>query len=191
MMVNQNPHYLDIWNWLFGLPDKVYASMEFGRYNDFVVDDAIDLQLYYDAGFHGTFISATGEAPGVNRLEIWGTKGRLTLEGNRITFAENETDTETFGKENKQPFGRIPFILHEEELEGPGNPYGAVLQNFADHICNGIPLFTSGWDGLRQVQLANAIYVSGWEEKKVSIPVEEVRYLDGLVIRQEMEHNRN
>lgn len=189
MMVNQNPHYLDIWNWLFGLPDKVYASMEFGRYNDFLVDDAIDLQLHYDNGFHGTFISATGEAPGINRLEIWGSKGRLTLEGNRITFAENEMDTETFGKENKQPFGRIPSVLHEEELEGPGNPYAAVFQNFADHICGGIPLFTTGWDGFRQVQLANAVYVSGWCEKKVRVPVKDAEFVDGLVIRQEMEHN--
>ena len=190
MMVNQNPHYLDIWNWLFGLPDKVYASMEFGRYNDFLVDDAIDLQMHYDTGFHGTFISATGEAPGINRLEIWGSKGRLALEGNRITFAENEMDTETFGKENKQPFGRIPAILHEEELEGPGNPYAAVFQNFADYICSGIPLYTTGWDGFRQVQLANAVYVSAWSEKKVRVPVNDAEFVDGLVIRQEMEHNR-
>ena len=191
MMVNQNPHYLDMWNWFFGLPDKVYASMEFGRYNDFLVDDAIDLQLSYDTGFHGTFVSATGEAPGINRLEIWGTKGRLTLEGNRITFAENETDIETFGKENKQAFGRIPFALREEELEGPGNPYALVLQNFADHICCGIPLFTTGWDGFRQVQLANAVYVSGWSEKKVRVPVRDEEFVDGLVIRQELERNRN
>lgn len=190
MMVNQNPHYLDMWNWFFGLPDKVYASMEFGRYNDFMVDDAIDLQLHYDNGFHGTFISATGEAPGINRLEIWGSKGRLTMEGNRITIAENAVDIEAFGKTNTEKFARIPFTVHEEVLEAQVNPYTAVFENFADHILCGTPLFTSGWDGLRQVQLANAIYVSGWEEKKVSLPVEEVRYLDGLVIRQEMENHR-
>ena len=190
MMVNQNPHYLDMWNWYFGLPDKVYASMEFGRYNDFTVDDAIDLQLFYNSGFHGTFISATGEAPGVNRLEIWGSKGRLTMEGNRISFAENAVDTEEFGKVNTEKFARIPFETHEEVLEAQVNPYTAVFENFADHILCGSPLFTSGWDGLKEVQLANAIYVSGWEEKKVALPVAEERYLDGLVIRQEMENHR-
>ena len=91
LMVNQNPHYVDLWNWLFGLPDRVYADMEFGRYNDFLVDDAVDIQFSYDSGFHGTMISATGEAPGVNRLEIWGSRGRLTVDETvRVLLDENE-----------------------------------------------------------------------------------------------------
>lgn len=189
MMVNQNPHYLDMWNWFFGLPDRVYASMEFGRYNDFLVDDAIDLQLYYDSGFHGTFVSATGEAPGVNRLEIWGSKGRLTMEGNKITFAENEMSVEEFGKENTEKFAKIPYTLQEEVLDDRVNTYGVILENFAQHLIRGVPLYTTGWDGLRQVQLANAVYVSGWEEKKVSLPVDDDRYHAGLKLRQEAEKN--
>ena len=187
MMINQNPHFLDMWNWFFGLPDKVYAAMEFGRYNDFLVDDAVDLQLSYGNGFHGTFISATGEAPGINRLEVWGSKGRLTMEGNRITFAENELSTEEFGRVNQEKFAKIPFRVHEETFDAQVNPYGIVFENFADHILHGAPLLTTGRDGLREVQLANAIYVSGWEEKRVDVPVAEVRFLDGLTLRQEME----
>ena len=190
MMVNQNPHFLDMWNWFFGLPDRVYASMEFGRYNDFLVDDAIDLQLFYDNGFHGTFISATGEAPGVNRLEIWGSKGRLTMEGNRITFAENELSVEEFGRMNTEKFAKIPYTVHEEIYDQQVNPYGVVLQNFAAYLLHGEELLTDGWDGLRQIQLANAIYVSGWEERKVTLPVEENRYLEGLMARQAEEQNK-
>ena len=190
MMVNQNPHFLDMWNWFFGLPDKVYASMEFGRYNDFAVDDAIDLQLHYDSGFHGTFISATGEAPGINRLEIWGSKGRLTMEGNKITFAENEISVEEFGRVNQEKFAKIPYTMTEEAFDGQVNPYGIIMSNFADHLLQGIPLLTTGRDGLRQIQLANAVYVSGWEERKVTLPVEEKRYLEGLTARQAAERNR-
>lgn len=190
MMVNQNPHFLDIWNWFFGLPDKVYASMEFGRYNDFLVDDAIDLQLHYDSGFHGTFVSATGEAPGINRLEIWGSKGRLTMEGNKITFAENELSVEEFGRINQEKFAKIPYSVTEETFDGQVNPYGIIMSNFANHLLHGAELLTTGRDGLRQIQLANAIYVSGWEERKVTLPVEEKCYLDGLTARQEAERNR-
>ena len=190
MMVNQNPHFLDMWNWFFGLPDRVYASMEFGRYNDFLVDDAIDLQLFYDNGFHGTFVSATGEAPGVNRLEIWGSKGRLTMEGNRITFAENELSVEEFGRVNTEKFAKIPYTVHEEIYDQQVNPYGIILENFAAHLLRGEALLTDGWDGLRQIQLANAVYVSGWEERKVALPVEEKRYLEGLMARQAEEQNR-
>ena len=190
MMVNQNPHFLDMWNWFFGLPDRVYASMEFGRYNDFLVDDAIDLQLFYDNGFHGTFISATGEAPGINRLEIWGSKGRLTMEGNRITFAENEMSIEEFGRVNREKFAKIPYTVHEEVFDEQVNPYGIILQNFAAHLLRGEALLTDGRDGLRQIQLANAVYVSGWEERKVTLPVAEKRYLEGLMARQAEEQNK-
>lgn len=190
MMVNQNPHFLDMWNWFFGLPDKVYASMEFGRYNDFLVDDAIDLQLHYDSGFHGTFVSATGEAPGINRLEIWGSKGRLTMEGNKITFAENELSVEEFGWINQEKFAKIPYSVTEETFDGQVNPYGIIMSNFANHLLHGEELLTTGRDGLRQIQLANAIYVSGWEERKVTLPVEEKCYLNGLTARQEAERNR-
>ena len=190
MMVNQNPHFMDMWNWFFGLPDKVYASMEFGRYNDFSVDDAIDLQLFYDNGFHGTFVSATGEAPGINRLEVWGSNGRLTMDANRITFAKNEMSTEEFGRVNREKFAKIPYIIHEESHDQQVNPYGIILQNFAAHLLHGEKLLTTGRDGLRQIELANAIYVSGWEERKVSVPVENTRYLEGLKACQEAERNR-
>jgi len=190
MMVNQNPHFLDMWNWFFGLPDKVYASMEFGRYNDFLVDDAVDIQYFYKNGFHGTFVSATGEAPGINRLEVWGSKGRLTMEGNKISFAENQPSIEEFAKTNTEKFAKIPYTIHEEVYDQQVNPYGIILQNFAAHLLCGEKLLTTGWDGLREVQLANAVYVSGWEEQKVAVPVAEERYLDGLTLQQEAERNR-
>jgi len=189
LMINQNPHYVDLWNWLFGMPNRVYADMEFGRYNEFLVDDAVDIQFSYESGFHGTMISATGEAPGVNRLEIWGSRGRLTVEeASRVFFDENELSTEEFGRVNTVKFAGIPHAVREIELEEPGNLYQQVLRNFGDHLLNGTPLYADGRDGLREVQLANGVYVSGWEEKRVQLPVADERYLAGLKVKQEMEH---
>lgn len=188
LMINQNPHYLDIWNWFFGLADKVYAALEFGRYNDFSVDDAADIQFFYENGFHGTMVSATGEAPGVNRLEIWGSKGKLTVEdGKTLTFDENEVSTEEFAQTNREIFTALPHHVREIPLEAVANPYQIVLSNFASHLLDGSKLIASGRDGLREVQLANAAYVSGWEERRVSLPVENQRYLEGLRHRQQQE----
>ena len=181
LMTNQNPHYLDIWNWFFGLPQKLYAAMEFGRYNDFTVDDAVDIQFFYENGFHGTMVSATGEAPGVNRLEIWGSKGKLTVEEGRIlSFDENEVSTEEFALTNQEIFAPLPHRVRQLPLEADDVPYQQVLAAFARHLLDGSPLIADGWDGLRQVQLANAAYVSGWEERRVMLPVDNGRYLDGL-----------
>lgn len=191
LMLNQNPHYLDMWQWFFGLPDRVWADMQFGRYNDFLVDDAVDIQFSYDNGFHGTFISATGEAPGVNRLEIWGTKGKLTIEdGNRLFLDENQLSTEEFGRINTEKFASIPHAQREMELDEVVNPYQEVLENYARHLLYGDDLFADGSDGLRTCMLTNAIYVSGWEEKRVALPVEPGRYEAGLKSRQEMENRR-
>ena len=191
LMINQNPHYVDMWNWFFGLPDRVYADMQFGRYNDFLVDDAVDIQFSYDSGFHGTMISATGEAPGVNRLEIWGSKGRLTVdETARLLFDENVMSTEEFGAVNQEMFAGIPHAQREIELVPMENLYQLAMRNFGQHLLEGVPLCADGRDGLREVQLANAVYVSGWEEKKVKLPVENGRYLQGLAYRKELEHSK-
>ena len=191
LMLNQNPHYLDMWQWFFGLPDRVYADMQFGRYNDFLVDDAVDIQFSYDNGFHGTFVSATGEAPGVNRLEIWGSKGKLTVaDGARVYLDENELSTEAFGKINTEKFAAIPHKERELPLEAPENPYGRVFENFARHILAGEELFADGTDGLKVAQLTNAIYLSGWEERRVRVPVDTQQYEEGLRKRQDMEKAR-
>ena len=191
LMLNQNPHYLDMWQWFFGLPDRVYADMQFGRYNDFLVDDAVDIQFSYDNGFHGTFVSATGEAPGVNRLEVWGTKGRLVIEdGEKVFLDENEMSTVDFGKVNTEKFASIPHTIRQVSLEALENPYGRVFENFARHVLQGETLFADGTDGLRTAQLTNAIYLSGWEERKVTVPVDAKQYEAGLRQRQEMEKAR-
>jgi predicted dehydrogenase len=187
-MINQNPHYLDMWNWFFGLPDKVYAALEFGRYNDFQVDDAADVQFYYNSGFHGTMVSATGEAPGVNRLEIWGSKGKLTVEdGTKLTFDENEVSTEIFAVTNQEIFTALPHKSREIPLDAAGIPYQQVLSRFAEAVLKDAAPVADGMDGLREVQLANAIYVSGWEERRVALPVENDRFLAGLTQRQAQE----
>jgi predicted dehydrogenase len=188
LMINQNPHYLDMWNWFFGLPDKVYAALEFGRYNEFQVDDAADVQFYYNSGFHGTMVSATGEAPGVNRLEIWGSKGKLTVEdGTKLTFDENEVSTETFAVTNQEIFTALPHKSREIPLDAAGIPYQQMLSRFAEAVLKDAAPVADGMDGLREVQLANAIYVSGWEERRVALPVENDRFLAGLTKRQAQE----
>lgn len=188
MLVNQTPHNLDLWNWLLGLPQSVDAALQFGRYNNFTVDDGADIRFFYDNGLRGNFIAATGEAPGVNRLEIWGSKGKLTIEnGQRLYIDENVISTEEFGATNTEKFAAIPHARREIELESLANPYPGMLQNFADHLLKGTPLIATGEDGLRQVQLTNAVYVSGWQERRVTLPVAADDFRKGLAACQNRE----
>lgn len=190
LLINQNQHYLDLWQWLFGMPQKVYAAMEFGRYNDFLVDDAVDIQFSYDNGFHGTMISSTGEAPGINRLEVWGSKGCLRVEnGTAVTFCENQVSTEEFAQINTQQYASIPSTSHTIPIAATDytQPYREVLGNFASHLLRDTPLYADGMDGLRTVALTNACYLSGWQEKRVTLPVEEEEFCRELSQRQALE----
>lgn len=188
LLINQLPHNLDLLQWLLGMPEKLYADIGFGRYNDFLVDDAVDIQMSYANGVHTTLISATGEAPGVNRLEIWGTKGKLVVEDHaRLYLDENEVSTTDFAKINEIPFGTIPHAVRDISLQEQENPYQQYLENFAAHLLYGTPLFADGREGLKEVQLANAAYVSGWEGCRVTVPVEGARFEKGLAQRQKEE----
>lgn len=173
LLINQCQHYLDVWQWLLGMPDRVDADIDFGKYNDFDVDDSIDLRFLYDNGLRGSFISASGENPGVNRLEIWGTKGMLSIEnGDRMIFRENVMETTTFQKVNTEIYGTLKFTEAEMRYSQETSAYQLLLQNFADHLLNGTPLIADGVEGLRSVELANASYLSAWTGQKIALPMD-------------------
>ena len=50
-----------------------------------------------------------------------------------------------------------------------GEQHAGVLTNFAQHILNGEELLAPGSDGINGVRLANAIHLSDWLGKEVSL----------------------
>ncbi len=189
LLINQCQHYLDIWQWYFGMPDEVYASIDMGKYSDITVDDSFDLQFLYKSGLRGTFISATGEHPGTNRLEIWGTRGRLTIEdGNRIFFDENMIPTDEFAKVNKEIYGKPDHSFQELSAENrEGREYRMIFQKFADHLLYGREMAADGEEGLRSVMMANGAYLSSWLDRRISFPVDDRMYEQMLKTKEEEE----
>ena len=178
LLINQSQHFLDVWQWLFGMPDHVLATVECGKYSDITVDDSMDVQFFYDNGLHGTFIASSGEYPGVNRLEIWGTKGRLCIEdSSQILFDENVVPTDEFSSRNQEIYGMPEHHAREITVEKRGaEGYQKIFRNFTDHLRYGEPLLATGEDGLRGVMIANGAYLSSWLKKKVDFPIDHERY---------------
>src|SRR5690606_18674733 len=77
VMLNQSPHQLDLWQWTTGLmPKRVRAFCSFGKYRNIEVEDDVTTYVEYENGATGVFITSVGEAPGTNRFEIAGDRGK-------------------------------------------------------------------------------------------------------------------
>lgn len=178
LLINQCQHYFDMWQWLFGMPDSLFASIDYGKYNSFQVDDAADIQMYYRNGTHGTFITSSGESPGVNRLEIWGTNGKLSIENNQeVTLEQNIVDTVTFGRSNTDMYAMPEYTHRELPVEHDfSNSYQIIFNNFSSHLRMETPLWEPGADGLKSVMLANGAYLSSWTNKEVYLPFDDALY---------------
>jgi predicted dehydrogenase len=171
VLLNQSPHQLDLWQWLFGMPSKVRAFCQFGRYHDIEVEDDVTAYFEYDNGTTGVLITSTGEAPGTDRLEIAAERGRVIIENDRFHWTRNEVPMSEFSKQSPDAFAKPATSEMEIPLAGRGGQHNEVLQNFVDAILFGERLIAPAEEGIHSVQLANAMLFSSDTDTTVSLPL--------------------
>ena len=181
VLLNQCPHNLDLFQWIFGMPSRITGFCSFGRYHDIEVEDDVTAYFEYPDGAHASFITSTGEAPGTNRLEIAAERGRLVYEDDKITWLRNEVPMGEFSRTSPEAFGRPKTETVPVTADGHGAQHVGILQNFTDAILDGTPLLAPGAEGIHSVELANAILLSAWTGKAVNLP------LDGAVYERELQ----
>ena len=172
VLLNQSLHNLDTLQWLCGQPRSVRGFCQLGRFHDIEVEDNVTAYLEWDNGATGSFISSTGEAPGTNRLEIAGTKGRLLLENDRLTFARNEGDMIEFSKAATQGFVKPAVTQQEIPFANATLPHAILTQNFVDAILDGESLIAPGEEGLHSLELANALVWSSLLGETIRLPMD-------------------
>lgn len=162
-LINQNPHQLDLWQWLFGMPDKIMSHCSFGKYYDIEVEDDVTAFMQYDSGLTGVYITSTGEAPGTNRLEIACDMGRLVVEKNKLEFKRNVESEREFNKNFTGIFG-IPecWDCSIPADSSGGEQHIGILKNFAKALLTGSPLLAPGEEGILGLTISNAIHYSAW-----------------------------
>lgn len=188
-LINQGQHILDYWQWFFGMPTSVYASIPFGKYNSFCVDDEATLLMEYPNKVTATFILSTGEIPREEVLTIVGTKGRIQVTGNEIELTSFSMDSLEYGKNAKT--NSREEIQQTKELficNEPKESYEQMLQNFGDAILRGKPLIAQGEEGTRALELTNAAYLSAFLGERVSLPIDSIQYEELLKNKIENEN---
>lgn len=169
-LINQNPHQLDLWQWLFGMPDRIYARAGFGKYYDIEVEDDVMAYFEYDNKTTGEYITSTGEAPGTNRLEIACDMGKVVIEDNRLRFLRNVISEREFNKTNREPFGMPECWDCSIPVDFSAGPqHAGILNNFADAVLDGRELLARGEDGILGLTISNAIHLSAWTGEMVDV----------------------
>lgn len=182
VLLNQAPHNLDLWQWIFGMPKRIRAFCTVGKYHDVGIEDDVTIYGEYENGATAAFITTTGEAPGSNRLEISGTKGKLVLEDGKLRWWRLKEDERTICRECKNGFVQ-PECDYEEYTAPEPDGHPEILNNFADHILDGTPLLAPGEEGLNSLSISNAAYISSWTDDWAEIPVAEAAFEEHLAKR--------
>jgi len=183
VLLNQCPHNLDLLQWICGQPQRVRAFCRFGRYHDIEVEDDVTAVLEFAGGATGVFITSTGEAPGTNRLEIAGERGRLVYEGDRIRFFRNAAPMSEFSRGAADGFARPAMAEVPVAAAGHGGQHNEILANFADAIIDGAPLTAPAAEGAASVELANAMLLSTWLDRVIELPLDAAEYERQLLRR--------
>lgn len=188
VLINQGYHLLDMWQYLFGLPQSVYANIPFGKYNDFDVDDEAALIMEYPGKMTGLFVVSTGEGSRTERLEITGTAGRILLDGQKLQLTRFDCDVREYAQKAQVTSRQeLHETVEEYQFGNPERPYETMLQNFADAILKGERLIAPGAEGADTLELVNAAYFSAWQGKKVFLPVDGKQYMAALHEKEEKE----
>ena len=181
VLLNQCPHQLDLLQWLCGLPVRVQAHCHEGKWHDIEVEDDVTAYLEFENGATGVFVTTTADAPGTNRLEITGTRGKLVCENDRVEFWRLQEDERAFCQASREGFAAPPWEHILVETDGQNLQHPAVLNAFAGHILRGDALVADGREGIRGLMLSNAMHLSSWTGQMVTLPIDEKRFHDLLM----------
>lgn len=173
-LLNQAPHNLDLWQWICGMPVSVTAFCDVAKYHRIEVEDDVTIFARYANGATGTFIVSTGEFPGTNRLEIVGDKGKLILENGVMKWWKLQTTEREVCFSSKENAPAIPMEYTEFVPDTKETAHAGILQNFTNAVLHGETLLAPGCDGIHELTISNAAYLSAWTgNAEIEIPFDQ------------------
>ena len=180
VLLNQCPHNLDVLQWLCGMPVEISATCSIAQWHDVEIEDDVAATFKYANGALGSFITSTGVCPGSNRLEIATDKGTIILDGGALTVHELDKPLQEYASKQsgvpKQRMTTTKYEFYKETLAG----HSIALNAFAGNILRGEPMIARGEEGINSLTLSNAMYLSDWTCKKITLPLDEDLFLEEL-----------
>ncbi len=170
VLLNQAPHNLDLWQWICGMPDEVTAFCEVGKYHNIEVEDDVTILTRYANGATGVFVTSTAEMPGSNRLEISGDLGKIVVENGKLKWWKLPMSEREICFNSPEMFVSNKACEYQEfdEKESLEFSHKKIIENFTNSILFGEELLSPGIDGINELTISNASYLSAW---KGNVPI--------------------
>lgn len=175
-LLNQCPHNLDLLQWICGMPARVQGFCHEGKYHDIEVEDEVTAYMEFDNGATGIFFASTGEAPGINRLEISMEDALLVCDKGELKVCELGFHEAEYRKTSTDCFAKLNGQWHNIDCKTIDSQYVEMLKNYAEAIMKRTPLLAKGKEGSKSLLLSNAIYLSSWKREMIEIPKEGTEY---------------
>lgn len=188
VLINQAPHQLDLFQWFAGMPQKVRGFAKEGVERRINVENDVTFYTEYENGASGVFVTTTRDFPGTNRLEIDADGGRIVIESSlirtKMTYNKLKTTESEFNRTTKKRMPMIPMQKIRKTYGIPKQPYDlaidgqhmAIFRNFSRAVLHDEPLIAPGVEGIRGLMLSNAVHLSSWLGKEVSLPIDEALF---------------
>lgn len=188
VLINQCPHQLDLFQWIFGMPKRVRGFAYFGKNREIEVEDEVTAYFEYENGATGVFISSVSEVPGTNRLEITGDRGKIVIENGKIEFyrlreseVEYNKNLKVQGYDKTGNFSVPEYWKCEIPVEtSDESQHVLVIKDWIDTIINKTPLLAPGTDAINELMISNAVYLSTFIDNWVEFPIDEDLFLEKL-----------
>jgi predicted dehydrogenase len=169
-MMNQAIHYVDLLQWLVGMPTKVHAFAGQLAHERIEVEDTLVASLQFGNGALGVIECATSCSPGFSRrIEICGDRGSAIIEDDTIKrweFVDEEPDDERIRR------GEVSSGLKggtSDPKVASNEGHRLQIEDLVGALREGRPPFITGEGGRHAVALIRAAYESAESGRVVEL----------------------
>ena len=176
VLMNQAPHTLDLLCHLAGQPVKVWGVTR-TLAHAIETEDSAQAMLEYANGAPGYLSINTVEHGLRKRTELVGDRAAIELVGDELRVVRFDQPLSQFRAESPEMFSAPKTSAEVVELPpGDGGGHVAVHRDLQEAIVHGRRPRADGREALMSLELANALILSSYSEKAVSLPVDRRAY---------------
>ena len=174
-LMNQSIHTIDLFQYLAGDVERVFAYTATLNHRRIEVEDVAIASVRFRSGGLGTIVGTTVAYPGISaRLEIFGTRGSALLESSRLTglYHQPTDQTELRTKDRTA----VNLAAHNEEgvaMEAAdpaalaSDSHRLQFLDMMDAVRSGREPLVNGEEGRKGLEIILAIYASARAQQEV------------------------